>query len=36
MMTEDQDEGLVMKDLLYLGHPQIGNLGVMFWEEEDL
>ena len=33
---EDQGEDLEMKELLYLGHPQIGNLDIMFQEEEDL
>ena len=33
---EDQDEDLEMKEPLFLGHPQIENLDVMFREEEDL
>ena len=33
---EDQGEDLEMKELLYSGRPQIGNLDGMFWEEEDL
>ena len=28
MMMDDQGEDLMMKDLLHLGHPQIGNLDV--------
>ena len=33
---EDQGKDLEMKELLYLGHPQIENPDGMFWEEEDL
>ena len=36
MMMEDQDEDPEMKEPLFLGHPQIENLDIMFWEEEDL
>ena len=36
MMMEDQDKDPEMKEPLFLGHPQIENPDVMFWEEEDL
>ena len=33
---DDQGEDLMMKDLSHLDHPQIGNLDVTPYEEEDL
>ena len=33
---EEQGKDPEMKEPLFLGHPQIENLDVMFWVEEDL
>ena len=36
MMMEDKGEDPEMKEPLFLGHPWMENLDIMFWEEEDL